>query len=115
VLFTIGLVAGLLAAWALLRLTAERSISSWIALVMGLASAVIFSITVLPGRDIDFSIGPTSIPLTIGLESAAITFALGAFARGERRWSNWLGLVLASGPALFWVVFVIGEIFGAPH
>ncbi len=114
-LFTIGLVAGLLAAWALLRLTAERPISSWIALVMGLASAAVFSITVFPGRDIDFSIGPVSIPLTIGLEAAAIAFAAGALARGERRWPNWLGLVLAAGPALFWVVFVIGELFGPAH
>lgn len=114
-LFTIGAVAGLLAGLALLGLTAKHANSGWVALVLGLGSAALFAVTVFPGHDSDLFIGPASIPLSIGIEAAAIAFGAGALARGERRLTNWLGFVLALGPALFWVVFVIGEFFAPAH
>jgi 4-amino-4-deoxy-L-arabinose transferase-like glycosyltransferase len=51
----------------------------------------------------------------IALPVAGVVFGTGRLALGDRRWQTWLGLVLASAPALFWVAFAIGELVGPKH
>jgi 4-amino-4-deoxy-L-arabinose transferase-like glycosyltransferase len=51
----------------------------------------------------------------IALPAAGVVFAAGRLAFKERYWQSWLGLALASVPALFWVAFVIAEIMGPKH
>lgn len=109
-MFSIGVVIGLIIGGVLLRITVGRS-TGWLALSLGLAAVIVF----IAGWRFDFDAPRILMPLAIALPVAATAFGGGALLRGERRWSNWLGFVCALAPFLFWVWFAIGEILGPPH
>jgi len=58
----------------------------------------------------------TAMPaaLSITFAVASVIAALGAWARHDRHWPTWVGIVVGGLPVLFWLAFLIGEIV-VPH
>lgn len=62
-----------------------------------------------------FSRLPKWVALNFGIDGgAALVLGAGGLIRGDRCWQNWAGAALGALPALFWVVFAVGE-FAYPH
>lgn len=109
-LFSIGVVIGLVAGGVLL-IRAPRRFAGWLAAALGLAALVVFA----AGWLWDVDLPPFAMPLAIALPFAALLFNIGSLVRGDRAWSNWLGMVLSAAPGLFWIFFAVAEIAGPPH
>lgn len=58
--------------------------------------------------------GSALIPWVLAFGAAALTVAVGAIVKKDRRWATWVGLVLGVVPALFWALFVLGYALGGP-
>jgi hypothetical protein len=41
--------------------------------------------------------------------------SIGALVKRDRHWPTWVGLCVGALPALFWVAFMLGEVFGPRH
>ncbi len=121
VLFTVGLVVGLVLGGCLLFFSRKAATSSdasvtapvwpaYLSLALGIAAAGAFAAGVAGLTDTALAIMPV-----IALQFAAVLFGVGRLVFGDRRWQSWLGAGLATLPALFWVAFVIAEIVGPKH
>ena len=110
--FTVGLLLGHIVGGGLLLLSRrhkEASWPSWTLLGVGAVALVLFAVGMLKLMDYRFAAIPA-----LAVPFAGLVFGIGLVAGGDRRWQAWLGLTLAAVPALFWIVFAIGEIV-VPH
>jgi len=76
----------------------------WSVLVLGLIGLATFAFGALRSTG-----GPVYLT-SIMCGYAALIAGIGALLRGERHWPTWVGLVASVVPALFWIVFLIGNI-----
>ncbi len=117
---TIALVLGIVLGSFLLLVTRRRKSAegepasrsaalAWVVLALGAAAVAVFALGFTP-------LGTRGILLSvsIALAFAAVASGLGGVIRGDRRWPIWLGLAIALVPAVFWVVFAVGEVV-TPH
>jgi hypothetical protein len=79
----------------------------WMSLGLG-ATTVVLSLLVTS------KFGSALIPWVLAFGAAALTVAVGAIVKRERKWATWVGLVLGVVPALFWALFVLGFALGGP-
>jgi peptidoglycan/LPS O-acetylase OafA/YrhL len=121
VYFTIALVSGILLGSILLIVTRRNKLSentssarptwsAWLTLALGITAAAVFAVAMIDARKIG-----TLMWAAITLPVATMMLGMGGLARGDRRWPTWLGLAFGLLPALFWVVFVVGEVLGPTH
>jgi len=84
--------------------------TAWLVLAAGISGTAGFAFAVLSGVDSYLLMAPS-----ISLPAAGIVLAAGRLRAGDRRWPVWAGATFALVPAAFWLVFLIGEVFGPPH
>jgi hypothetical protein len=53
--------------------------------------------------------------VSIELAAAAMVISIGAVVKRDRHWPTWVGFAVGAIPALFWVAFALGEVFGPRH
>lgn len=85
----------------------------WWTLGLGLAALAAFALSVLGPRTEDIRWLAILLPnLSIALGPAAVVAGAGALMRRERHWPVWVGLIAGLVPALFWILFAAGYLFG---
>lgn len=114
-------------AWAVLgrRIDPENpplraSALAWVALGLG-ATSFLMVASGLAAPYLGEALGRTAVTvlampaaLSIVFAIASLVAAVGAFARHDRHWPTWVGIVVGGLPVLFWVAFVVAEI-AFPH
>lgn len=118
-LFSLGVVLGLVIGFVLLLVSlraSARAVSEdvvwprWTSLGLGVSALMMLGLGVAGLIDT-----PAAVPVGMALPAAGVVFSGGRIGARDRNWQTWAGLVLASAPALFMVLFVIAEIFGVAH
>jgi|GEM_PF-786659 len=98
----------------------RASALAWVAMGFGItATLMVLSGLLLPAALSALGIQPViafALPawLSIVFAFAGTVAAFGAFAKHDRHWPTWTGIVVGLLPVLFWVWFVIAEIV-TPH
>ena len=114
---TIAIVVGLLVAGVVIFATRRRetteatppdrpTIVAWLALGFGVAALLAFGLSALALLD-------ATVP-SISLAVAAVAIGIADWVRGDRTWATWVGLAAGGVPAVFWLVFFIGQLV-LPH
>jgi hypothetical protein len=114
--FVVGIVVGSIALFAVGRAVTSAGGPSekptalgWCALGLGLA-ALLAGVLMMVGMP-----AVSDARISIALMAAAMVVSVGAAIRRDRHWPTWVGLTAGAIPALFWVLFVGGELVGPPH
>lgn len=104
----LGIIIGIL----VLRFTrrGQPVVPGWMALAFGIVAAAALAAGMLlspqPGNA-----GQPYLLASIALAAAALVTAIGALSRA-RTWPAWVGFIIGLVPALFWIVFALGHVFG---
>lgn len=101
--------------------------TAWWAMGLGLSAVLVppfwvFAAAVRPiidpasvnSENTSMAPGFGGVVFALALSVSALVVGIRAFAKGERTWVLWLGLVPAILVALFWTFMIIGE-FIFPH
>jgi hypothetical protein len=91
--------------------TPQPNTLSWITLAFGLIAAIVLAsgIWLSPQPN---NAGLVPFNLSILFAFAAVVVGIGALKRRERHWATWVGFAAGLLPAIFWVIFALGNIFG---
>lgn len=123
---SVSLVVGLLLGWvAYLWLgpkidpenpSGRPSALAWAGFGFGLIAFLIVASGLIFSRmGLDLGRGVAISPaVSIGLAFAGVVDGVGAWMKGDRHWPTWAAFGVAGLPALFWVVFAVGELV-VPH
>lgn len=107
----LGIIIGIL----VLRFTRRRRpvVPGWLALAFGIvaAAALVLGLNQTPQTSNVGNVGLPFLLVSIALAVAALVTAIGALRRA-RTWPAWAGFVIGLFPALFWIVFALGHVFG---
>jgi hypothetical protein len=121
-LASVSLVLGILIAAIILTVTrrpTQRMVDSapkptllgWITLGFGLIATMALVLGMsLSSQPNDAGLG--AFLLSIALGFAAVVISIGAIIRRELHWLTWVGLAIGLFPAIFWIIFLFGNIFG---
>lgn len=110
---TVAILVGLVVAGVIVFATRGRAtteatppdrptIVAWLALGFGGAALVAFGLSALALVDVTVA--------SISLAVAAVAIGIADWVRGDRTWATWVGLAAGGVPALFWLIFFIGEL-----
>ena len=121
-LATISFVFGILLASIILAVTRRRqpevgepaqkpTALGWWTLAFGLIAVTAFALAAW------MSPGPNFVEtglwnISIAFAFAAMVVGAGALKRRDRYWPTWAGLVAGLAPAIFWILFLAGNILG---
>lgn len=86
------------------RASAQPSALGWLTLASGSTAAAAFAVGVFT------ELG--GYLASIACATTAVIIGVGAVLRGDRRWPTWVGLAAGVIPAVFWIAFAVGNIFG---
>lgn len=91
------------------RQTQRPTTLSWLTLVFGLTTAttLVLGLRLTPSTD-DLSM--VLLNISIAFAFAAVIAGLGNLRRQVRDLPTWVGLIAGLTPAIFWIVFAIGNI-----
>jgi hypothetical protein len=121
-LASISLVLGILLAMVILyftrRQTPESSLTvskpttlGWFTLAFGLIATMALVLGMsLSSQPNNAGLGPLLLSIALGF--AAVVTSIGAIIRRELHWLTWVGLAIGLFPAIFWIIFAFGNIFG---
>lgn len=86
--------------------SAGPSALGWLTLAGGIAAAAAFAVGVF----IDSEMG--GYLASIACATATVIIGIGAILRHDRFWPTWAGLAIGVIPAMFWIIFVVGNVLG---
>jgi hypothetical protein len=120
-LASISLVLGILTAVIVLNVTRRRepeetqsapqpSTLGWVTLAFGLIAVTALAMGAWLSPQANNS-GLVPFNLSIILAFAAVIIGIGTLKRHERHWITWVGLAVGLIPAIFWIIFALGNIF----
>ncbi len=85
---------------------ARSALLGWLTLAFGVMAIIAFVSGILREA------GGGGYLASIACASAAVIIGVGGVLRRDRRWPTWVGLAAGMVPAVFWIVFAVGNILG---
>lgn len=87
------------------RKTPDSKWPRWTLLSLGVAAVLVFGLGVFGLIDYPLAAVPA-----VAIPFAGMVLGVGRIVLGDRAWQSLLGLGLSAVPALFWILFAIGEL-----
>jgi hypothetical protein len=88
----------------------KPSVLAWTAFAFGVAAVIMLASALFLPLALPGPAGSVmnSAQISIVLSMAAVTDAVWAIVRRDRRWVSWTALVVGALPTLFWALFALG-------
>lgn len=86
--------------------SARPAALGWLTLASGIAAAAAFAVGVFTDAEMGGYLA------SIACATAAVIIGIGAVLRHDRGWPTWAGLATGAIPAVFWIAFALGNLFG---
>jgi hypothetical protein len=110
---TVFAVLGILLGVIVLSIAGRKQPTSlgWWTLACGVTALAAFALSnwILPSSNFPLNL------LSIALAAAAVWIGIGGLRKNQRGWPIWAGFIAGLLPAIFWILFALGNIFIRPE